>query len=310
MQDPIYNRIEGIPRPTLTAASGFVLLAAAGLWVSVLVELALPGASLVLQNLLYYGFFLALPLALYARRRPGLGEAMRTGPLPPLSVLSIALLALMTVYVASALSALWSAALDTLGLKGVGGVALPESEGELVLGILVMAALPAVCEELLFRGLVLAAWESRGTAFAIGVSAALFALLHGNLYGLPVFLLVGAISGYVTFALNSVYAGIVYHTVYNAACLAIPYLLAGQADAAVNAALTGTMLFSFALEAMALAGMMAFSLWTFRLRARNAGILPIPRIRRPLSDRERLTLAAAVLVMAGSTVAVLVLAAK
>ena len=32
MQDPIVSKIENTPRPTLTAASGFVLLAAAGLW--------------------------------------------------------------------------------------------------------------------------------------------------------------------------------------------------------------------------------------------------------------------------------------
>ncbi|MBR1820771.1 MAG: CPBP family intramembrane metalloprotease [Clostridia bacterium] len=308
MIDPIYNRIEGTKRPSLTAASGFVLLAALGLWASVLIELALPSAGIVLSNLLYYVPFVALPLALYARRHPGLSQALRLGPLPPLSALTLALLALLTVYVASAISALWSAGLDALGLTGVGAAPLPQSERELALYTLAMAALPAVCEELLFRGFVLAAWESRGTAFAIGVTSILFALLHGNLYGLPIYLLVGAVAGFVTFALDSVYAGIVYHTVYNAACLVIPYLLAGRVDAAADAAMTGSMLFSIILETATLLSLTALLLVSLRLRARNAGIEPIPRVRRPLSDRERLTLLAAILVMIASTVIVLVMA--
>ena len=44
--------------------------------------------------------------------------------------------------------------------------------------------------------------------------------------------------------------------------------------------------------------------------ARNAGIEPIPRIRRPLSDRERLSLLAAVLAMLATMAVVLVLSAR
>ena len=194
MQDPIYNRIKNQPRPTLFAASGVVLLAAVGLWISSLLESLLPNASLALANALYYLPFMVLPVGLYALRRPGLGDAMRLKAVPVLPTLSAALLGLLTVYVASLLSAAWGACLDALGLHGLGGVAVPRNERELLLDILALAAMPAICEELLFRGFVLSAWESRGTRFAIGVTAALFALLHGNLYGIPAYLLVGAVA--------------------------------------------------------------------------------------------------------------------
>ena len=315
MQDPVQNRIE-MPRPSLSAASAFVLLATAGLWLSAL-AIGLMGTGVpapwALENALYYLPFLALPLGLYMRRRPGIAEAMRLGPLPVMSVVTLVVLGLVSVFLASALAAAWGALLDALGLRSVGDLAAAQSERELALSILTMAALPAVCEELLFRGFVLSAWESRGTAFAIGVSAVLFALIHGNLYGLPVYLLVGGIAGFVTFATGSVYAGMVYHTVYNAACLVIPYLMAGrEAEAAEAAGAVGSvgMAISLALEFTMLGSLTALMLVTLRLRGRNRlGIEPIPRVRRPLTARERLWLAAAVLAMAASTVVILILSA-
>ena len=305
MQDPIYAKIESTPRPTLFAASGFVLLAAIGLWVSTLLELLLPNAGAALINALYYLPFTVLPVGLYMRRRPGLGAGMRLNAPPLMPTLSAALLGLLSVYVASLISAAWAAGLDALGLRSLGGVPVPGNERELIASVLSLAAVPAVCEELLFRGFVLSAWESRGTRYAIGVTAVLFALLHGNLYGIPAYLLVGAVAGFLAFALDSVYAAMVYHTVYNTACLVIPYLAAGQAgeDVAIDAAAV----FSLAVQAVMIAAMMAMTIMTLRLRAGHAGIVAIPRIRRPLEGRERAMLLAAVLAMVASMVILLIL---
>ena len=305
MQDPVYNKIESTPRPTLFAASGFVLLAAVGLWSSMLVDLLLPDASIALVNTLYYLPFMVLPVGLYMRRRPGLGASMRLNAPPVLPTLSAALLGLLSVYVASLLSAAWGAGLDALGLHGLGGLTPPQSEGELLSSILTLAAMPAICEEWLFRGFVLAAWESRGTRFAIGMTALLFALLHANLYGIPAYLLVGAVAGFLAFALDSMYAAMIYHTVYNATCLVIPYLATGQqgADVPVN----GALLFTMVVQTIVIASMMAMLLAPLRLRAKREGIEPIPRIRRPLDERDKLMLIAAVLVMIASTVILLIL---
>jgi membrane protease YdiL (CAAX protease family) len=308
MQDPIYSKIEATPRPTLFAASGFVLLAAVGLWVSSLLELLLPNASMALINALYYIPFTVLPVGLYMLRRPGLETGMRLNAPPLLPTLSAALLGVLSVYVASLLSAAWAAGLDALGLRGLGGVPTPGNEGELMLSVLSLAALPAVCEELLFRGFVLSAWESRGTRYAIGVTALLFALLHGNLYGIPAYLLVGAVAGFLAFALDSAYAAMVYHTVYNTACLVIPYLasgLEGKEGAAVT--FDAAAIFSLAVQAAMIAALMAMTMMTLRLRAQRTGIVAIPRIRRPVEGRDRLMLLAAVAVMVASMAILLVL---
>ena len=308
MQDPIFSKIENQPRPTLFAASGFVLLAAVGLWISTLLELLLPDASMAIVNALYYLPFMLLPVGLYMLRQPGLVPAMRLNALPVLPTLSAALLGLLSVYVASMLSAVWGTALDALGLRGLSGAPVPQSEAELVTSILTLAAMPAICEELLFRGFVLSAWESRGTWFAMGVTAVLFALLHGNLYGIPAYLLVGAVAGYLAFALDSLYAAMIYHTVYNASCLVLPYLASGQGEADV--AIDAATVFSLALQTIMIAAMMAMLIVSLRLRARREGIEPIPRIRRPLEGRDKVMLLAAVLVMATSMLILLIVSAR
>ena len=290
MQDPIYSRIN-IPRPTLTAASGFVLLAALGLWVSELALSFLPlGAQAIaaVECALYYLPFIALPVALYMRRHRGLAGAMRLNPLPASGALTAALLALVTVFCCSALATLWGWALDALGLRAIGGAPTPANRAELMLSIVTMAAVPAVCEELLFRGFVLSAWEGRGTVYAICVSAALFSLMHGNLYGLPVYMLVGVVSGFACHAFDSLYVGIVYHTVYNAACLVIAHLLAGEGNAEV--ALDLAMVVNIALRAAMQILTMLLLLALLAQRARHANIAPIPRIRRPLSPERASTL--------------------
>ena len=313
MLDPIYNRIEGQARPGIFAASGFILLACFGLWLSQL-ALGLIGAEgaglTALENAVYYLPFMLLPVAVALLRRPALSDAMRLNPLPALPTLSVVLLGLLSVYLAAALAEPWGLLMDALGLHSPGTFPVADSPRALAISIITMAAVPAVCEELLFRGFCMAAWESRGTWFAVGVTAVLFALLHGSVYGLPAYLLVGAVSGFVVFALDSLYAGIVYHTVYNAACLVIPYLMAGQADEAAQIAMTPALFASMALQVLAVAAMAAMLIASLRVRARNAGIEPIPRIRRPLSTRDRAMTLACVLAMLLSCAAVLAIAAR
>ena len=304
MQDPIYSEIEGRARPTLFAASGLILLAAVGLWAVELALALLPagGDVYTAANLLYYLPFALLPAGLCLARRPALAQSLRLNPLPLSAAVPAVLLALMSVYAASALTALWQALLGALGMPALGGAPVAESSRALTLSIVTMAALPAVCEELLFRGFALAAWETRGTRFALGVTAALFALLHGNVTGLPAYLLVGGVSAYLVVSLDSLYAGIVYHTVYNAACLVIPWLAANQpaGETAPDAALMVSMLW----QTLMVFGMMAMLLVSLRSRARQEDRIVIPRIRRPVEGRDRAMLLAAVLAMLAGTVAI------
>ena len=294
------------PRPTILAATAVALIATAGLWIASLLAARLSLQDRVgrefLFDALYYLPFVALPVALYAIKRPGLSASMRLNPMPPLTTLAVILAAMLSVYLASALDAAWAMLLNTIGLhEPEVSVEIGSSRG-LMLAILHSAAIPAIFEELLCRGFVLAAFESRGTRLAVWVSSVIFALMHGNVYGLPAYLLVGATSAFLVFALDSLYAGIAYHTVYNALILLSLYLLpASDVAAAPDAA----MLASVALDAMLVALMLFLLLRTLDRRRRALGIKAVPRIRAPLRNGERALLLALSVVFAATCVLVL-----
>ena len=306
---PSENKIPRIdlPRPTLFAASGFVLLAVIGLWVCSLLALLMPGASLLtvsgVINVVYYSLFAVLPIALYAHRRPGVSESLRLNPVPLFPMIFILLLAVVTTFVTSSITALWSLLLDALGFTMDVGTFVPATRGELTASIIVIAAMPGVCEELLFRGAVMSAWETRGTKHAIVISAILFALMHGNIYGIPAYIVAGLLAGYLVFTLDSLYAGMIFHMVYNTACLVINYIVSAGSeatDAALAAAAEAdllTTLVALVVDIGVGCLMIAMTMFTLNLRRRIMGIEPIPRTRMPLAKSEWLMLALAVLPM-------------
>lgn len=77
---------------------------------------------------------------------------------------------------------------------------------DLVIGILVMAILPALVEELLFRGVILRGLNDKfNTHISVILSATFFALLHGALQQTAFQFILGLILGYV-----AIYGGLIY----------------------------------------------------------------------------------------------------
>lgn len=303
-------------RPSILAAEALLLLAIAGLWVSGVIVGMLGGdAGMFLSDLAFYGPFMILPIVFYCVRTGGLSDALRLNPMPVGPTLLIGLAAVLSVYAASAVDGLWALALEGLGIAEPQTAIEVATSRELMLAVLHTAAVPAVCEELLCRGVAMSAFERKGTYFAIGASSVLFGLLHGNLYGLPAYVMVGAVAGFIVYAVDSLYAGMVYHTVYNAAILLIMHLMAKQPDAveaaaAEMSAMSGAALAgSLAMDLAMVGASIALTLIALNLRRKAAGIEPVPRSRQPMTGRERAMLAALLAASALSMAAVQALAA-
>ena len=81
--------------------------------------------------------------------------------------------------------------------------------------VLAFAALPAVCEEFIYRGILCREYEDRGVFRAIIVSSLFFGLLHFNLANLPVYFFCGAILALVMYATRSVWGAVITHFLYN-----------------------------------------------------------------------------------------------
>ena len=190
-----------------------------------------PEGAALLLNAAYYLLFMLLPVLLCSRRTPEIAPRMRLNPISFKGTLAVAFTALVGVLLVTELSLAWALLLEALGLDLSGAETLiPSDTRGLTLFMLASAVLPGICEELLFRGVMLPAWERRGARRAVICTAILFAALHGSLAGLPAELLLGGVIAFIVIAFDSIYAGMIYHTAHNAVVLLANFALTRYSD--------------------------------------------------------------------------------
>ncbi len=98
------------------------------------------------------------------------------------------------------------------------------SAGRLVMGLFGMALLPAMGEELLLRGVVFGGMRRTGTMRAIGLSALIFALMHGSPVQFVHQLMIGLLMAYIVYMTGSLYNSVLFHFVNNAVVLVYKYI--------------------------------------------------------------------------------------
>lgn len=236
-------------RPTLFAASGFYLLAAIGLWIAMFfgsgiargTAIIWPGATQewlnLFLNIFYYLPFVALPVVIWTNLREDATEVLRLNPISFGTTVSCAIVALLSLMIVQNVSTIWMAILQKLGLNVfIDDYVRPANTSELTLSILSAAVIAPVAEEILFRGVMLSAWERRGAKKAVLTTAILFAMLHGSVLGLPGEIFGGMMLALLVLWTDSIYAGFIFHTTYNAGGVIMNYLTtAAPADAAEEA---------------------------------------------------------------------------
>lgn len=124
--------------------------------------------------------------------------------------------------------------LNFLGPVPIQEVPTPKTILELIYTIFFIAAIPAVFEEIMARGIIMRGYEGFGAKRAIIISAFLFGLMHFDLTNLvfPIFL--GMLLGYLVFRTNSIFSGMIVHFVNNAYGALILYFLEKSGDTIVE----------------------------------------------------------------------------
>ena len=89
--------------------------------------------------------------------------------------------------------------------------------------VLIVVVLPAVVEELFFRGVLFQALERCGTWPALLLSSLAFAMIHGDLHNFAGPLAAGMIYGYMTYVLDSLWPAILAHLVNNGLMLFVSH---------------------------------------------------------------------------------------
>lgn len=95
---------------------------------------------------------------------------------------------------------------------------------DLILSILIIAVLPAICEETLFRGVILSGLRKCGDVTAVVLSGLLFSIFHQNPLQTPYQFLYGMILAFVVIRTSSVLPAIIMHFLNNATILTLNYI--------------------------------------------------------------------------------------
>lgn len=86
---------------------------------------------------------------------------------------------------------------------------------EIIIYLLSVAVVPAVSEEILFRGAILSTLRKYGDGTAVFVSALIFGLFHGNMVQIPFAFIVGLVFGWTVVYTNSMLPAILIHFINN-----------------------------------------------------------------------------------------------
>jgi uncharacterized protein len=94
----------------------------------------------------------------------------------------------------------------------------------LLIGVLVIAGSAGICEEILFRGVIMRGFERLGIVRAILITAFLFGLLHVDFQKLLGTFLLGSLIGFFVYRTNSIFAGMLAHFVNNAVAVVLSFV--------------------------------------------------------------------------------------
>ena len=187
------------------------------------------------------GIRLALTLSEVLLMTPGLlalglrGIPLQTGvgllpiatPTALLSLASGAALWVASLGLMEVQYALWSPPAEYLeGFRRLHQALRPSSPADAMASLLAVAIVPALCEEILVRGIVLRSFlVGWGPSGSIVASAFLFGLMHLDPYRLPFTFAVGLALGVIRLRAGSVLPPILAHAALNALTFAVaPYL--------------------------------------------------------------------------------------
>ena len=212
---------------------------------------------------------LLLPALLFIRMRGrGYGKAIRLRR-PAAAHIPLLICAFFLLLVGGFLLSTLFGGTHTIGNSSSSfEAATPSGIWQTLIAIPVLALLPAICEELLFRGILCTELDRRGALRAVLVGSLLFALIHFDLANLPVYFYAGVLLTLVLYVTDSLIATMIIHALYNLVSLF------GQRYLNAFYSFTGNPeLFLFLLILIFLAALLFFSLLcakNYRARAEHS----------------------------------------
>ncbi len=116
--------------------------------------------------------------------------------------------------------------------------------------LVIIALIPAVCEELLFRGYIFSSFKGkRSKVVAVMISSILFSLIHFDAYKTIPILIMALAFGYITAKTDSVLIPMIFHFINNSMAVISFYAMRGQDTQAVTDAVSSATYIWYAIAA-------------------------------------------------------------
>lgn len=169
---------------------------------------------------------IALPVLLYVMiKKSSIKQELRFNKLEFMNGFLVALIFICGYPVAIFVGILGNLFVSLFGKLIQSPIPIAENFNEYALLLMIIAGSAGICEEILFRGLIMRGYEKLGKWPSIIFTAVLFSMLHLNIQNVLGTLFLGIVLGYVVYTTNSIYAGMLGHFVSNAIAVTISYVL-------------------------------------------------------------------------------------
>lgn len=161
----------------------------------------------------------------------------------------------------------WAHDMENSADRMIKGLLVMDSTGELILTVIVIAALPALGEELIFRGILQQKLEeaTRNPIAAIWLAGFIFSAFHLQFAGLIPRFFLGVGLGYLFYWTQSLWTPIIAHFFINASQIAGQYLLEEEAQ---ESGIDGINWPATAIAAIMVAGLSYYLYRQYRIRVK------------------------------------------
>ena len=175
-----------------------------------------PYLSVVILQLIIF----ALPTLFFCTLRGNEYRAKLRLRLPPLSSVPLLICSFILLSTGSSLISFFLCriapeAMEQTAAASYGGFAMTPGIFDGLYLVFAFALLPAITEEFLFRGVMLAEYESGGILTAALMSSLSFAMVHYSPVRLPIYFFSALVLAGVTYAARSAIAAMIVHFFYN-----------------------------------------------------------------------------------------------
>ncbi|MGE5678298.1 MAG: type II CAAX prenyl endopeptidase Rce1 family protein [Pseudomonadota bacterium] len=168
----------------------------------------------------------ALPTLVYTKAMgASAARELRLKGLDVTDTLLVAVAFVSAYFVAAFLNIVGEILISLMGNLIIPDIPFATDTSEYIVLLFTIAGSAGICEELLFRGFMLRAYERFGMWTGIIITALLFSILHLNIQNMIAPFFLGIILGFVVYKTDSIFAGMLGHFINNGISVTLGYII-------------------------------------------------------------------------------------